>query len=73
MFQQAFTCSNSPTETTAMCEVCSKLTKKTPERRHCRRSGVFIVNFERISHIVLVFPLLILNKEMPVGNNHQDY
>ena len=27
-----------------------------------RRSGVFIVNFEQISHIVLVFPLLSLNK-----------
>ena len=28
------------------CEICSKLTIKTPERRHRRRSGVFIVNFE---------------------------
>ena len=27
----------------------------------CRRSGVFIVNFEQISHFVLVFPLLTLN------------
>ena len=27
----------------------SKLTIKTPERRHWRRSGVFIVNVERIS------------------------
>ena len=26
------------------------------------RSGVFIVNFEQISNIVLVFPLLTLNK-----------
>ena len=26
------------------CEVCSKLTIKTPERRYRRRSGVFIVN-----------------------------
>ena len=30
-------------------EICSKLTIKTKERRHCRRSGVFIVNFECIS------------------------
>ena len=30
-------------------EVCSKLTIKTPERRHCCRCGAFIVNFERIS------------------------
>ena len=42
-------------------EICSKLTKKTPERRQWRRSGVFIVNFEHISHLVLVFLLLTLN------------
>ena len=35
-------------------EICSKLTIKTPERRSWRRSGVFIVNFEHISHLVLV-------------------
>ena len=37
------------------CEICSKLTINTPERRHRRRSGVFIVNFEHISRLVLVF------------------
>ena len=26
---------------------------KTPERRQRRRSGVFIVNFEQISHILM--------------------
>ena len=31
------------------CEVCSKLTIKTPERRQWRHSGVFIVNFEHTS------------------------
>ena len=36
-------------------EICSELTIKTPERRHWRRFGVFIVNFEHISYIVLVF------------------
>ena len=36
---------------------CSKLTIKTPERRQCRRSCVFIVNFEHILHFVLVFLL----------------
>ena len=32
-----------------------------------RGSGVFIDNFEQIFHIVLVFPLLILNKQMSAG------
>ena len=31
------------------------------------RSGAFIVNFEQISPIVLMFPMLNLNKEMPAG------
>ena len=44
-----------------MCEVCSKLTVKTPERRDWCCSGVFVVNFEQSSQIVLVFPLLTLN------------
>ena len=51
--------------TRARCEICSKLTTKTPERRQCRRqcrrSGVFIVNSEHISHLVLVILLLTLN------------
>ena len=36
---------------------------KTPERRQCR-SVVFIVNFEHISHFVLVFLLLLLSRKM---------
>ena len=47
--------------TTKRCEICSKLTIKTPERRHWDRSGVFIVNFEHISHLFLVLLLLTLN------------
>ena len=43
--------------TRTRCEICSKLTIKTPEQRR-RRSGVFILNFEHISHLVLVFLLL---------------
>ena len=31
-------------------------------RRHWRRSGVFNLNFEQISHIIKVFPLLTINK-----------
>ena len=44
--------------TKTRCEICSKLTINTPERRQWCRSGVFIVNFEHISHLVLVFLLL---------------
>ena len=35
--------------------------------RQWRRSGVFIINFKQISHIVLVFKLMNWNKEMPAG------
>ena len=48
--------------TRARCKICSELTIKTPERRHWRRSGVFIVNFENILHLVLVFLLLTLSR-----------
>ena len=34
---------------------------------HICRSGVFIVNFEHISHLVLVFLLLTLNMQLPTG------
>ena len=39
-----------------ICEKCSKLTIKTPERR--QRSGVFIVNFEHIWQILLGVPFV---------------
>ena len=48
-----------------MCEVCLKLKIKTSERHHWRHShGVFLVNFEKISAILLDFLLLTLNKWM---------
>ena len=47
--------------TRTRCEICSKLTIKTPEQSYWLRSGVFIFNFEHISHLVLVFLLLNLN------------
>ena len=34
--------------TRTLCEICSKLTIKTPERRHWRRPDVFIVSFGHI-------------------------
>ena len=40
-------------------EKCSKLTIKTPKQRQWRRSGAFTVNFEHISHLFLMFLLLI--------------
>ena len=42
--------------TRGRCEICSKLTIKTPERRQWHRSGVFIVNFEHISLAISVTP-----------------
>ena len=35
-------------------ELCSKLAIKIPERRQWRHSGVFVVNFEHISHRVSI-------------------
>ena len=52
------------------CEICSQLTIKTAERRLWRRSGVFIVNFQHISRLFLVFPLLTLIKLMLAGQPH---
>ena len=49
------------------CDICSKLTLKTPERRYWRRSGVFNVNFEHISHLVLVFLVLTLAGKCRLG------
>ena len=44
------------------CKMCSKLKIKKTERRNWRRSGVFIVKFEHMSHPVPLFLLLILNR-----------
>ena len=53
---QIFKVNNGNTRT--RCEICSKLTIKTPERHQQRLSGVFTVKFEPISQLVLVFLLL---------------
>ena len=47
-----------------MCGICSKLTIKITEWRH---SDVFVVNLEKISHVVLMFPLLTLNNKWRLG------
>ena len=46
--------------TRTRCEICSKLTIKTPEQRYWSLSGVFIIKLEHI-YFVLVFLLLTLN------------
>ena len=48
--------------TRTRCEIYPKLTITLPERRHWRRCGIFIVNFEHISHLVLEFLLLTLSR-----------
>ena len=52
--------------TRTRCEICPKLTIKIPEQRHWR---VFTVNFENISHLILVYLLLNLNMQLPAGLN----
>ena len=52
--------------TRTRCEICSTLTIKIPERRRSR-SGIFVINFEHISHLVLVYLLLTLNMYLPAG------
>ena len=49
--------------TRTICEIWSKLTIKIPKRRHWRRSGAFIVDFEHFAIYFLVFLLLTLNKK----------
>ena len=53
--------------TRTRCEICSELTIKTPEQRHWHRSGVFIVNFEYISHLVLS-SVSVVNFEQVIAN-----
>ena len=61
-------------DTRKRCEICSKLTIKTPEERQWLLSGVFIVNSEHILHFVLAFPLLTLNMQWPTrGRAHAPF
>ena len=69
LYQLTFTCSKSTTKTLEKTAkyVFSKLLIKTPERRHRHCCGLFIVNFEHISHFFLVFLLFTLNTYMLTG------
>ena len=54
------------------CEICSKLTIKLPEPCQWRRFGVFIVNFEHILHLFLVFFIVDLKKKVQRGNEKKN-
>ena len=72
MFGSSDIWDKSPCQTSVMqsfsdgtrCEICSKLTMKTLERRHWRRSGIFNVTFEHILHLALMFLLLTLSRNV---------
>ena len=53
--QQTFTCPKSTIETLKKDGIYPKLTIKILELRQLLRSGIFIVNFEHVSHLFLVF------------------
>ena len=42
------------------CNLYSKLTIKSPERRHCRCSAVLIVDFKNVSHFFLMFLVILI-------------
>ena len=48
-----------------MWKICSKLTIKSSERRHWRRSGVFIASLEQIS--LIIFVSIIYFEQVNVG------
>ena len=50
-------------------EICSKLTIKQTRTMSRRRFGVFVVNFEHISHLFLVFLLLALSMYLFAGSH----
>ena len=54
-------------------EIYPKLTIKIPKPSQWRRSGVFTVSFEQISHIFFVFSLLALNKRTSVGKGVRNH
>ena len=48
LYYPGFVCQVSSGNFTAMPEINSKITIKTPEQRQWPRSGTFIINFEQI-------------------------
>ena len=60
--ERSLTCSRSIIKALEKGEIFSKLTRKTPELRQGRFAVFFIIKFEHISYLFLVFILLTLNK-----------
>ena len=56
--------------TRTRCEICSKLTIKTQELRQWGRSGVFIVHFEHILHLVLIVNFELVNTTLESFFSH---
>ena len=52
---------------TILANIMFEVKIKTPEQRQWRRSGVFIVNFEHISQLFLVFLLLTWTSKCQLG------
>ena len=53
--------------TREMCKICSKLIIKTPDWSQWHRSGNFIINFEHISLLFLVYLMFSSNGQMFAG------
>ena len=62
--RQTFTCLKSIIETIEKGVNMFKVNNKTPERRHWHHSCVFIVNFEHILHLLLLFLFLTNSRYM---------
>ena len=62
--RETFTCSSSTMKTRKRCEICLKLTVKTPELRHGGLDviGLFIVYFEHISHLFSTVFIIVLEQ-----------
>ena len=54
----------------AKCDICWKFTTKIPERRQWLHSGVFIVNFEKISYVVCCFHCWLWTSKYRLGCIH---
>ena len=66
--QLTFICSNSRVETLQKGVKYVQVNKKITKTTSMTSSGVFIINFEHISHLFLVFLLLTFNRQLFTTN-----